>query len=172
MKLTSRLTPRRSGFTLVELLVVMAIIVILMAISVGGIQRVMRLRDESKARVQISLLATALDSYKATYGVYPPGTGDSTVLRTELYPAQGAADGDKVFLSHLAPTNSQGWGRSGPVLDPFKNLVKNPDPTKPDDFSSYQYRSPGLKNVADFDLWSFGADGKDGTPDDITNWTN
>ena len=34
----------------------------------------------------------------------------------------------------------------------------------------YQYRYPGENNKDSFDLWSPGADGKDGTPDDVTNW--
>ena len=36
----------------------------------------------------------------------------------------------------------------------------------------YQYRYPGKNNKDSFDLWSPGADGEDGTPDDITNWQN
>jgi len=161
MKSTTRADLRRSGFTLVELLVVIGIIVILSGMSLMGFQRVMRLRDDAKTRVQITLLATALDGYKATYGVYPPGDGGPTstaVLRTELFPAKGAADGDKVFLPDLAPTNNQGWGGTGPVVDPFKN--------------NFRYRSPGTRNVSDFDLWSLGHDGVEGTGDDITNWTN
>ena len=34
----------------------------------------------------------------------------------------------------------------------------------------YQYRFPGEHNQDYFDLWSPGADGQDGTKDDITNW--
>jgi len=172
MQPTTRRNSLRRGFTLVELLVVIGIIVILMGMSIKGIQYVLRMRDETKARVQITLLATALDSYKATYGVYPAGDGSpesSVVLRTELYPAQGAVDGDKVFLSHLGPTNGQGWGGSGPVLDPFKNTATDKDGKTT--MSAYRYRSPGLHNVADFDLWSPGHDGVEGTGDDLTNWT-
>jgi general secretion pathway protein G len=168
MKIT-RQTSLRAGFTLVEMLVVIAIIVVLMGMSIKGIQLVLRIRDESKARTQITLLAAALDNYKATYGVYPPGDGSaesSTVLRTELYPAQGAVDGDKVFLSQLGQANSQGWGGTGPVLDPFKNID-----SKTSARSAYRYRSPGVNNVSDFDLWSFGEDGVEGTGDDLTNWT-
>lgn len=160
--------PRR-GFTLVELLIVIMIIMVLAGLTVGAIRLVMRMRDEAKAKVQIELLATALDSYKATYGVYPPGDGSATSsegLRTALYPPQGAADGDKVFLQQLAPSNGQGWGASGPILDPFKTF-QDSGGTKVQ--SSYRYRSPGTRNL-DFDIWSFGQDGVEGTGDDITNW--
>lgn len=32
---------------------------------------------------------------------------------------------------------------------------------------AYQYRNPAVKSEGPFDLWSFGADGKDGTEDDV-----
>lgn len=34
----------------------------------------------------------------------------------------------------------------------------------------FQYRCPGQHNADSYDLWSLGADGEDGTRDDITNW--
>lgn len=34
----------------------------------------------------------------------------------------------------------------------------------------YQYRYPGENNKDSFDLWSPGADGENGTADDVTNW--
>jgi general secretion pathway protein G len=36
----------------------------------------------------------------------------------------------------------------------------------------YVYRYPGQHNVHDYDLYSFGPDGKEGGGDDIDNWTN
>jgi general secretion pathway protein G len=35
-----------------------------------------------------------------------------------------------------------------------------------------EYRFPGRHNVRGYDLWSFGPDGENGTPDDINNWQN
>ena len=35
----------------------------------------------------------------------------------------------------------------------------------------YQYACPGSHNPDSFDVWSFGPDGVNGTPDDIGNWT-
>jgi general secretion pathway protein G len=157
---------RHEGFTLIEILIVMMIIMILAGMTLGGIALVQRMRDEAKAKVQIGLLATALDGYKAVYGAYPAGDGSATsttLLRTELYPAEGALEGDKVFLSDLGQVNGQGWGGSGPILDPFKNIGSDGVA------SAYRYRSPGTHNV-DFDLWSFGQDGIENTGDDIKNW--
>jgi general secretion pathway protein G len=36
--------------------------------------------------------------------------------------------------------------------------------------NAYQYVTPG-KRSGDFDVWSAGPDGKDGTADDIGNWS-
>ena len=40
------------------------------------------------------------------------------------------------------------------------------DPWKQD----YRYKYPGARNPNGYDIWSIGADGKDGTDDDVTNW--
>jgi general secretion pathway protein G len=148
---------RRAGFTLIELLVVIAIILVLAGLTIGAMALVQRIRDESKAQVQISLLSTGLDSYKAEMGAYPPGNGDadSTVsLREDLYPP-ATPENQRVYLSDLGPSNGQGWGVAGAILDPYRN--------------PYRYRSPGVNNP-DFDLWSLGHDGVEGTGDDINNW--
>lgn len=34
----------------------------------------------------------------------------------------------------------------------------------------YHYRYPGVNNPVSYDLWSDGADGREGTPDDIASW--
>jgi general secretion pathway protein G len=59
----------------------------------------------------------------------------------------------------LAPSTSKDW------KEPF--LDRKPiDPWG----RKYQYRYPGTRNTAGFDLWSMGPDGKDGTDDDVSNW--
>lgn len=57
----------------------------------------------------------------------------------------------------------------------LRELIEGSDPylltLRPDPWGNeYQYRYPGRKNGSGFDLWSLGADGQDGTPDDIANW--
>ncbi|MFH1246101.1 MAG: type II secretion system major pseudopilin GspG [Candidatus Omnitrophota bacterium] len=41
-------------------------------------------------------------------------------------------------------------------VDPWKKL--------------YNYKTPGVHNTEDYDLYSLGPDGEEGTADDITNW--
>jgi prepilin-type N-terminal cleavage/methylation domain-containing protein len=64
----SRVT-RRSGFTLVELIVVIAVIVILMSLLTAGIMRAYSKMNEAQARSDISQLATSLQAFMGEYQV-------------------------------------------------------------------------------------------------------
>ncbi|MDI6774504.1 MAG: type II secretion system major pseudopilin GspG [Verrucomicrobiota bacterium] len=75
-------------------------------------------------------------------------------LHNDRYPA--TEEGLDVLL---VPAKTKDWNE--PFLD-----TKPEDPWK----RKYQYRFPGTHGAAGYDLWSLGADGKDGTEDDITNW--
>ncbi len=57
------------------------------------------------------------------------------------------------------PSDVKGW--KGPYLD---NLPVDPWG------HPYVYVYPGRKNTSGYDLYSWGADGQDGTQDDIGNW--
>lgn len=61
------------GFTLVELIVVIAIILVLMALTLGVIQRAMVALEDAKASREIKLLDQACEQFKATFNHYPPG---------------------------------------------------------------------------------------------------
>jgi len=62
---------RLNSFTLVELLVVMAIIGILVAITLQAASGVMQASARNRAAGEIQGMGTALESYKADNGVYP-----------------------------------------------------------------------------------------------------
>lgn len=133
---------RQSGFTLLELLVVMVIIGLL-AGYVGPKYFAQIGKSEIKAaRAQIDALEKALDQYRLDVGRYPSSE-------------QGLA------ALNQRPAGESRW--QGPYL---KKEVPN-DPWG----AAYQYRSPGENG--DFDLFSFGKDGKaggEGEAADITNW--
>ena len=63
---------RRPGFTLVEILVVIAIIAILAALVVGGVVSFMSKGPEIQTRNDLLQLSTALDKFYAKYKFYPP----------------------------------------------------------------------------------------------------
>ncbi|HMO35256.1 MAG TPA: type II secretion system protein [Gemmatales bacterium] len=62
----------RRAFTLVELLVVISIVVILMALTVGVISKVYVYLDEVKVTNEVNRMAQACEQFKATFGRYPP----------------------------------------------------------------------------------------------------
>jgi type II secretory pathway pseudopilin PulG len=146
---------------MIELLAVVTLIVILAAMTIGGLSYFNRKQAESKARMQIKLLANALEDYKSDNGEYPlatqqEGKNQTEILWRKLY-EEGAKDESKtirVYLGQLAPnTNNQRWlmrkGASYMIVDPFG--------------FEFRYRRTengvGMKNP-DFDLWSVGPDGK------------
>jgi type II secretion system protein G len=169
----------RPGFTLVELMSVIIIIVILAGMVMGGLGYVNERQARSKAQVQISLLSKALEEYKLDNGRYPPtgnitglqrgpdGSSTSRILFNALYFDSNndriGVPGDttqKIYVPELDPvTSKQLWttGRATattPITDPWGN--------------QYCYRSAkneqGNPNAAtqnpDFDLWSMGKDGR------------
>ena len=79
-----RLAGPRAGFTLVELVIVVAIIGILAAIITPAVMRSFGAARDAKVKVEITQLASAVTAFKATFGVEPPS-------RIVLF--EGAADG-------------------------------------------------------------------------------
>ncbi len=133
----------QTGFTLLELLVVLGIIAMLAGL-VGP--QVMKHMGESKvkaAKVQIEDLAQTLDMYKLDVGSYP--TSD-----------QGL---DALIES---PDGAQRW--NGPYLRKSKVPL---DPWQ----QEYKYTSPGEHGK--FDITSLGADSKEGgegEDKDLNSW--
>jgi general secretion pathway protein G len=133
------------GFTLIEVLVVVAILGILAAIVVP---RIMDRPDDAKrvaAKADIGAIVQALKLYRLDNGFYP-GTD------------QGLGALVQRPTTNPAPTN---WKQGG-YLD---RLPKDPWG------SDYQYLNPGVK--AEIDVFSLGADrarGGDGSNADIGNW--
>lgn len=134
----------RYGFTLIELMLVVVIISALAAMVVprlaGRSQEALRGVAEADIKGNISL---ALKLYEVDNGRYPTT-------------AQGLDALVKEPTGSPAPKNWKGPYLEQEPLDPWKN--------------PYQYHYPGTHPPRDYDLYSMGPDGKDGTEDDITNW--
>jgi prepilin-type N-terminal cleavage/methylation domain-containing protein len=62
----------RSGFTLIEMLVVIAVISILATLIFPVTKAVGRVKTKSKARAELEQIATAIEIYKSKRGTYPP----------------------------------------------------------------------------------------------------
>jgi prepilin-type N-terminal cleavage/methylation domain-containing protein len=67
-----RQSPSRAGFTLVEVLVAILIVALLVALLLPAIRGAFRRAQEAQVAAELNNLATALASFKNTYGDYPP----------------------------------------------------------------------------------------------------
>jgi prepilin-type N-terminal cleavage/methylation domain-containing protein len=68
----ARRAPRRaSAFTLIELLIVIAVIALLSALTLGLVQGAKRRATTARAKAELAHLAQALEAYRRLYGDYP-----------------------------------------------------------------------------------------------------
>jgi prepilin-type N-terminal cleavage/methylation domain-containing protein len=73
---------KRKGFTLIELMVVIAIIIILAAIAIPNYLKMTERAKNSRLQSDMATLATCLETFKTDWGVYPTSTTDQAVNST------------------------------------------------------------------------------------------
>jgi type II secretory pathway pseudopilin PulG len=69
--MTKQLHPLFRGFTIVELLIVMAIIIVLSGVILATAGYVQKKGKRSRAEAEIAAISAALENYKADNGIYP-----------------------------------------------------------------------------------------------------
>ncbi len=84
--------PQRGAFTLVELLVVISIIAVLAAFTIPVASSVSRSRKISVAQAELQQIETALENYKAKYGVYPPSNPTNSLVNQLYYELSGVTN--------------------------------------------------------------------------------
>jgi general secretion pathway protein G len=134
---------RDAGFTLLELLVVLAILGLLAAIIAPQVLKYLGTSRTQTARVQIQNIVAALELYKLDVGHYPTQAEGLNSLVT-------------------APQNEVGW--NGPYLR-RESALKDPwgEP--------YIYKIPGQHGEIDvYTLGSDKAEGGTGEAQDVGNW--
>jgi len=129
-----------AGFTLIEVLLVLIILVILGSLAVNVFTGTQDKANINAATAQISLVRSAIDRYRLDMTRYPAKLED-------------------LWIEPSDTTEAERWG--GPYVEKL-----NLDPWQ----NKYQYMPEGKKNKDKYDFWSDGPDGKSGTDDDIGNW--
>ena len=138
---------RASGFTLLEMIVVVAVIGTLAAIVGPALFRNVGDANQSAARSQIEMLGLALESYRLDNLAYPT---------TE----QGLQALVALPTDEPAPTKWRG---------PYLRRALPDDPWG----RPYAYESPAGKSGQGFDLYTLGRDGElggEGEDEDVTSW--
>jgi len=137
---------REGGFSLVEILTVLAIIGLLIGVVVSNTDKLFGRGQESVAKIFVrDSIKTPLVQYRMDIGDYP-STAEG--LNALVVPSAGNADR---------------W--RGPYMDNTGGKVPLDPWGRP-----YEYRYPGVKNPGGYDLYSKGHDGTADTADDIGNW--
>lgn len=137
----------REAFTLLEMLVVLAIIALLASFIAPSVFRNVGDAKRTTAQAQLDAFSIALHAYQLDVGSYPTTEEGLQALRLAPHSALGGVIWRGPYLTKEVST------------DPWK---------KP-----YVYVSPGVRNPASFDLYSLGRDGViggDGEDSDVTSW--
>jgi general secretion pathway protein G len=147
LDLASRPRARRtSGFTLIEILVVIVVIAILATLVAPNIFQHVGAAKSATAKSQIEMLGSALDAYRLDNGHYPTTQQGLTAL-TDIPTVDTPVNWRGPYLRKAVPVDP--WGEA------------------------YVYLAPGQVNLTGYDLLSFGADkklGGTGEDADITSW--
>lgn len=137
----------RAGFTLIEILVVIAVIAMLAALVAPNVFQHVGTAKDATARSQIELLGAALDAYRLDNGRYP--TTEQGLDALQLQPT-----------FQPLPSNWRGpYLRKAVPVDPWG--------------TPFIYLSPGEMNPRGYDLLSLGADGEpggEGEDADLVSW--
>lgn len=132
---------RRSGFTLLEMVIVLGIIAMILGGAVFAMRGIGNAAKLKQVSADFNAYDTALRMYKLNAGSYPTTQQGLGALK------------DRPTSAPLPKMWSQVMDRL--PEDPWGN--------------TYGYRFPGRKNPNEFELISLGEDGQEGTADDISS---
>jgi len=136
----------RGGFTLVEMLVVLAILVLLVSMVVPRIIGSQKKANVNAAKTQIGMLKASLERYVIDCKKFPSTEQGLSALVQKPADLSEKSAWDGPYVNGDIPKDP--WG------------------------NEYQYEYPPTRGRGDTpDIWSYGTDEEDNTEDDICSWT-
>lgn len=139
--MTNQRKNKRSAFTLLEILIAIALLAAIAALLIINLDRVLGGGRTEVARIFVNeTMENPLMNFRIHMGRYPTTEEGLQALLTR--PSEEAENWQGPYIRRLP---NDPWG--------------NP----------YQYRFPGERNPDGFDLWSWGPDGRDSDAN-IGNW--
>ncbi|GJM19061.1 MAG: type II secretion system protein GspG [Phycisphaeraceae bacterium] len=151
------MTPRqmhgyaRTGFTLIEILIVLAIVVMISGLAAVALFGQREKADVQATQINLGTIGDALDAFRLDYRRYPTDEEGVAVLwDREQLDADAESSSWIKYLEDPSPRDVWGnaWG-----------YAQESEDYEPDE------ENPAA--VAPYDLWSNGPDGEEGTDDDI-----
>src|SRR5437867_11523899 len=133
-----KMKTKQQGFTLLEIMIVVGIIVILLGLAISKIGNPTGFAKQTAVRADVQAIGTQLQLYESMNGFYP-----TTEQGLQALVTQPSTDPKPARWYQL-----------------FKQVPKDPW------HNNYIYRCPGVKNPGGYDLFSAGPDRIPDTNDD------
>jgi general secretion pathway protein G len=133
-----KMRSKQQGFTLLEIMIVVGIIVILLGLAISKIGNPTGFAKQTAVRADVQAIGTQLQLYDSMNGFYPTTEQGLQALVTQ--PSTDPKPARWYQLFKQAPKDP--WG------------------------SEYVYRCPGQRNPSSYDLYSAGPDRRADTDDD------
>jgi len=188
----------RSAFTLVELLVVIAVIVILMGMLFPAISIVKGHAKKAKVRALISQVAGGLEAFRNVNSIYPESTSKKTPVNTSdpFLDAFATGSGSSMTVIPASAVTLANWDKvNTELVEHLESVTREPFPSqsmvgtnlvdgwgkplryRPARFYPFIGTSPLIDSDKPprpdgYQLWSVGPNGNDefGAGDDLTEW--
>lgn len=133
---------RSAAFTLIEIVITLTIIAILASGSIYLLKGQIDSAKDTRVDSDLQAIGLALQSYESR-ALRKPTTEQGIKALVEKPTIEPIPENYRPFMKDMP---KDPWGQE------------------------YKYRIPPTKSKDDYDLWSVGPDGQDGTDDDIGNW--
>ncbi len=142
MKIRTSHISLRAGFTLIEIVITLTIIAILASGSIYLLKGQIDSAKDTRVDSDIQAIGLALQSYESR-ALRMPTTEQGLKALVEKPTIEPIPENYRAFMEEMP---KDPWG------------------------AEYKYRFPAQKSKKPYDVWTMGADGLDGTEDDMGNW--